>query len=108
ESEEGGNAKQARQPFHADVVLVHGDFTIGTSSVLSNNTPLKAGQPVVVDGQEKLVDGANVTPSQARTIPAINNGGTVGATNPSAAAAPPAAGSGGLTSASPAPARSTN
>jgi multidrug efflux system membrane fusion protein len=104
----GGNGKQPRQPFHADVVPVHVDFTIGTSSVLSNSTNLKAGQPVVVDGQEKLVDGANVTPTQARVIPAINNGGTVGATNPSAAAAPPAAGSGGLTPASPVPPDTTN
>ncbi len=113
DEEEGGNAaggkgKQPRQQFHADVVLVHVDFTIGTSSVLSNNTPLKAGQPVVVDGQEKLVDGAPVTPSQARTIPAINNGGAVGASNPSAQTAPPAAGSGGLTQGSPVPATSTN
>ena len=106
--EEGGNGKQPRQPFHADVVLVHVDFTIGTSSVLSTSTTLKPGQPVVVDGQEKLVDGAPVTPTQARTIPAINNGGAVGATNPSAATAPPAAGSGGLTPASPVPPDATN
>src|ERR1700761_182256 len=111
EEEQGGNGKggkQPRQPFHADVVLVHVDFTIGTSSVLSNNTPLKAGQPVVVDGQEKLVDGANVTPSQARTIPATNSGGTVGAQNPNAASTAPAAGSGGLTTASPVPPDTTN
>ena len=108
ESEEGGNAKQARQPFHADVVLVHVDFTIGTSSVLSTNSPLKPGQQVVVDGQEKLVDGALVTPAQARTIPAMNNGGAVGATNPNAATAPPAAGSGGIAPASPVPPDTTN
>ncbi len=106
--EEGGNGKQPRQPFHADVVLVHVDFTIGTNSVLSNTTSLKPGQQVVVDGQEKLVDGAPVTPTQAHTIPAINNGGAVGATNPSAQTAPPAAGSGGLTPASPVPPDATN
>jgi multidrug efflux system membrane fusion protein len=105
--EEGGNGKQPRQPFHADVVSVHVDFTIGTSSVLSNSTNLKAGQPVVVDGQEKLVDGALVTPSQARVIPATNSGGTVGASNPNAASTAPSAGSGGLTPASPVPADST-
>jgi multidrug efflux system membrane fusion protein len=104
----GGNGKQPRQPFHADVVPVHVDFTIGTSSVLSTSTNLKAGQPVVVDGQEKLVDGAPVAPSQARTIPAINNGGAVGASNPSAQTAPPAAGSGGLTPASPVPSTPSN
>ena len=100
----GSQRKQPRQPFHADVVLVHVDFTIGTNSVLSNSTTLQAGQQVVVDGQEKLVDGAPVTPAQAHTVPAINNGGAVGATNPSAATAPPAAGSGGLSPASPVPA----
>src|SRR5580658_7559089 len=98
EEEGSGNAPagkngKPRQPFHADVVLVHVDFTIGTSSVLSTSSNLKSGQQVVVDGQEKLVDGAPVTPTQARTIPAINNGGTVGANNPSAATQPPAAGS---------------
>jgi multidrug efflux system membrane fusion protein len=111
EEQGGGNAKgrngQPRQPFHADVVPVHVDFTIGTSSVLSN-TSLKPGQQVVVDGQEKLVDGAPVTPAQARTIPAPNNGGTVGASNPNAATAPPAAGSGGLTPGSPVPPDTTN
>jgi membrane fusion protein, multidrug efflux system len=106
EEEEGGgkNGKQ-RQPYHADVVPVHVDFTIGTSSVLSTSTSnLKAGQPVVVDGQEKLVDGAPVSPTQARTIPAPTNGSTAGANNPNAASAPPAPGSGGLPSASPVPA----
>ena len=106
--EEGGNGKQPRQPFHADVVPVKVDFTIGTSSVLSNSTSLKSGQQVVVDGQEKLVDGAPVTPAQAHTIPAINNGGAVGATNPSAQTAPPAAGSGGLTPGSPIPPTSSD
>jgi multidrug efflux system membrane fusion protein len=108
DEENGGQNGKPRQPFHADIVVVHVDFTIGTSSVLSNSTALKAGQQIVVDGQEKLVDGGNVTPSQARTVPATNNGGAIGATNPSAAAAPPAAGSGGLPSASPVPADTTN
>jgi len=104
----GGKKGQPQQPFHADVVPVHVDFTIGTSSVLSNNTDLKPGQPVVVDGQEKLVDGAPVTPTQARTIPAVNNSGTVGAANPNAASTAPAAGAGGLTPASPVPPDATN
>ncbi len=99
----GGRNGQPRQPFHADVIPVKVDFTIGTNSVLSNTTNLKPGEQVVVDGQEKLVDGAPVTPSQARAIPATNNGTAVGASNPNAATAPPAAGSGGLTNASPVP-----
>ena len=101
--EEGGNGKQPRQPFHADMVPVKVDFTIGTNSVLSSSTNLKAGQQVVVDGQEKLVDGALVTPSQARTIPAANSGGNVGANNPNAVTAQPSAGSGGLMPSSPVP-----
>ena len=102
-AEEGGNGKQPRQLFHADMVPVKVDFTIGTNSVLSNSTNLKPGQQVVVDGQEKLVDGALVTPTQARTIPAINSGGNAGANNPNAVTAPPAAGSGGLMPSSPVP-----
>jgi multidrug efflux system membrane fusion protein len=113
EGEGGGNARggknrQPRQPFHADVVQVKVDFTIGTNSVLSNSTNLKPGQNVVVDGQEKLVDGAPVTPAQARNIPAMNNGSAVGASNPNAATASPAAGSGGLSNASPVPPDSLN
>ena len=104
--EEGGGTGRngkPRQPFHADTVSIHVDFTIGTSSVLSTNSALKPGQQVVVDGQEKLVDGSPVTPSQARSIPATNNGGSVSAANPNAQSSAPAAGSGGLTGASPVP-----
>ncbi len=56
--------KQVRRasPSTPTLVPVHVDFTIGTSSVLSTSTNLKPGQQVVVDGQEKLVDGAPVTP----------------------------------------------
>jgi multidrug efflux system membrane fusion protein len=104
EGENGGKAGNGkpRQQFHADMVAVHVDFTIGTSSVLSGTT-LQPGQQVVVDGQEKLVDGAPVSPTQARTVPAANNGGAMGSTNPSATATPAAAGSGGLPNASPVP-----
>ena len=105
--ESGGKSGKPRQPFHADAVNVKVDFTIGTNSVLSTGTTLQPGQPVVVDGQEKLVDGGNVMPSQARVIPAANSGGTVGATNPNAATTPTAAGSGGLSPASPVPADSS-
>ena len=53
--------------FHADSTPVHVDFTLGTSSVLSEGT-LQPNQQVIVDGQEKLVDGAEVFISN--TIPA--------------------------------------
>jgi len=103
----GGRNGKTRQQFHADTVPIHVDFTIGTNSVLSNSTDLKPGQQVVVDGQEKLVDGSPVTPSQARGIPATNSGGSVGAANPNAQSSAPAAGSGGLTGSSPVPPDST-
>jgi membrane fusion protein, multidrug efflux system len=48
--------------FHADSTPVHVDFTLGTSSVLAEGV-LQPGQQVVVDGQEKLVDGGEVTTS---------------------------------------------
>jgi len=57
---------QPRQPpMHVDTVPVHVDFTIGTSSVLSDGA-LTPGQQVVVDGQEKLVDGSNVSLPQSK------------------------------------------
>lgn len=105
DAEAGGTGKNGkpRQQFHADTVPIHVDFTIGTSSVLSNNTALKPGEQVVVDGQEKLVDGSPVTPAQAHGTAAANSG-AVGAANPNAQSSAPAAGSGGLTGTSPVPA----
>jgi multidrug efflux system membrane fusion protein len=46
--------------FHADSTPVHVDFTLGTSSVLSEGA-LQPNQQVIVDGQEKLVDGGEVS-----------------------------------------------
>ncbi|MFC6645893.1 efflux RND transporter periplasmic adaptor subunit [Granulicella cerasi] len=59
--------------YHADQVPVHVDFVIGTMSVLKDGE-LNGGQQVVVDGQEKLVDGNNVTPTAAKTPPAPATG----------------------------------
>jgi hypothetical protein len=50
---------------HVDTVPVHVDFTIGTNSVLADGA-LTPGQQVVVDGQEKLVDGSNVSVTQPK------------------------------------------
>jgi hypothetical protein len=61
-----GKGGQARPKFHADSVPVHVDFVIGTQSVLSDGE-LTGGQQVVVDGQEKLVDGGNVSPQASKT-----------------------------------------
>jgi multidrug efflux system membrane fusion protein len=67
-------------PMHVDSVPVHVDFTLGTSSVLTNGE-LTAGQQVVVDGQEKLVDGSNVSVVQRQ-----QQGGKPGASGSSGAA----------------------
>jgi multidrug efflux system membrane fusion protein len=55
-------APAAGAQFHADSVPVHVDFTLGTSSVLAAGA-VRAGQQIVIDGQEKLVDGGEVSPS---------------------------------------------
>lgn len=61
-----GNDREPKgPPMHVDTVPVHVDFTIGTSSVLSDGA-LTPGQQVVVDGQEKLVDGSNVSVTQPK------------------------------------------
>jgi len=76
----GGKGKGSNAPacpaMHADSTPVHVDFTLGTNSVLSDGQ-LQTTQQVVVDGQEKLVDGSNVCPQQAR--------GSKGSTGPVAA-----------------------
>jgi multidrug efflux system membrane fusion protein len=52
--------------YHVDSVPVHVDYTLGTSSVLADGT-LQQGQQLVVDGQEKLVDGSPVNPQVRQT-----------------------------------------
>jgi len=61
-----GSSAPACPAQHADSVPVHVDFTLGTTSVISDGQ-LQTTQQVVVDGQEKLVDGSNVCPQAART-----------------------------------------
>jgi multidrug efflux system membrane fusion protein len=95
----GGKKGQPRAQYHADAVPVHVDFTIDTDSVLANGS-LKAGQQVVVDGQEKLVDGGNVTPQQARTVPSGNS--SIGANSSDTdSSANPAANASGQTAGQP-------
>jgi len=60
-----GKDGKPREQFHAEAVPVHVDFVIGTNSILANGA-VQPGQQVVVDGQEKLVDGGGVSPQQAR------------------------------------------
>jgi multidrug efflux system membrane fusion protein len=52
--------------YHVDSVPVHVDYTLGTNSVLSDGE-LQQGQQLVVDGQEKLVDGSMVSPQVRHT-----------------------------------------
>ena len=74
----GANAAPPCPAQHADSVPVHVDFTLGTNSVLSDGE-LQTTQQVIVDGQEKLVDGSNVCPQQAAR-PATGTKGASGAT----------------------------
>jgi multidrug efflux system membrane fusion protein len=77
-------------PYHVNVVNVHVDFAQGSNSVLAAG-PLKPGDQVVVDGQEKLNDESNVTPTQSQASGGGKNGGNgMGA----GSAAPPTSTSG--------------
>jgi len=70
---------------HADALPVHVDFTLGTNSVLTDGE-LQTTQQVVVDGQEKLVDGSNVCPQQARSATGAKGAsGSTGSTGSSGA-----------------------
>jgi multidrug efflux system membrane fusion protein len=86
-----GKDGKPREQFHAEAVPVHVDFVIGTNSILADGA-VQPGQMVVVDGQEKLVDGGGVTPQQAK--PPARPAGAPGASGttppaPDASAAPP-------------------
>jgi multidrug efflux system membrane fusion protein len=82
----GADREPKGPPMHVDAVPVHVDFTIGTSSVLSDGA-LTPGQQVVVNGQEKLVDGSNVSVTQPKGRPGASGAtGANGATGSSGAA----------------------
>jgi multidrug efflux system membrane fusion protein len=85
-----GKDGKPRDQFHAESVPVHVDFVIGTNSVLADGA-VQPGQQVVVDGQEKLVDGGSVTPQLARA-PALTP--TPAAANPGSTTPAPAPHSG--------------
>ena len=59
----GGNAAQNRPHYYVEAQTVKVDLTEGTQVILSSG--VKAGDPVVVDGQEKLKNGSRVIPRQA-------------------------------------------
>jgi multidrug efflux system membrane fusion protein len=60
---DGGQAANAPR-FHVDSVPVHVDFAQGSNSILADGA-LKAGDQLVIDGQERLTPGSNVVPQQA-------------------------------------------
>ncbi len=62
-----GEAGASRGPaFHVDSVAVKVDFAQGANSILADGA-VKTGDQVVIDGQEKLTDGSNVTVTQGGT-----------------------------------------
>jgi multidrug efflux system membrane fusion protein len=81
--------------FHVDTVQVHVDFAQGSNSVLADGA-LHNGDQVVVDGQEKLTDGSNVSPTHGNPPAGTGKGSGVGAQTP----APPG---GSMPSATPQP-----
>lgn len=86
----GGGGGQQGPPMHVDAVPVHVDFTQGSNSILTAGA-LKEGDQVVIDGQEKLIDGANVSPQQApaNTAPSATNPGAASGPVGAGAATPP-------------------
>jgi membrane fusion protein, multidrug efflux system len=82
----GDGGPPAGPPKHVNAVNVNVDFTQGANSILSPGA-VNAGDPVVVDGQEKLTDGSNVTPQTAPSG-AGKNGKGIGASAASNTAAP--------------------
>ncbi|HEY2038664.1 MAG TPA: efflux RND transporter periplasmic adaptor subunit [Edaphobacter sp.] len=58
-----GGAQQHQDPYYAVAQPVKVDLTEGAQIILSSG--LKAGDPIVVDGQEKLRSGSRVIPRQA-------------------------------------------
>lgn len=62
----GGQGAPQGPPKHVQAVNVKVDLTQGASSILADGA-VHAGDKVVIDGQEKLADGSNVTPQEAPT-----------------------------------------
>ena len=52
--------------YHVDSIAVHVDFSLGTNSVIADGI-LQPGQTLVVDGQEKLLDGSMVIPKPSQS-----------------------------------------
>jgi len=78
----GGDAAAANAPkFHVDTVPVHVDFAQGSNSILADGA-LHNGDQVVIDGQEKLTDGSNVSPTHGNPPAGTGKSSGVGAQTP--------------------------
>jgi len=91
EGAKGGKAKgeggpPPGPPKHVNAVNVNVSFTQGSNSILASGA-VKEGDQVVVDGQEKLTDGSNVTP-QAAASGGGKNAKSIGASATTNTAAP--------------------
>lgn len=82
-------AKQGGQSFYAEARPVKVDLTEGALVILGGG--VNPGDPIVVDGQERLRNGSKVIPRQAHTVPA----GASPSTGSTAAADAPATGRAG-------------
>jgi membrane fusion protein, multidrug efflux system len=94
-SEKGDGKADANEapktpPYHVNVVNVHVDFAEGANSILAAG-PLNAGDQVVIDGQEKLNDESNVTPTASPASGGTNGSGGTGVKKGIGANAAPAA-----------------
>ena len=92
-TEAGGAGQNQNQPhYYAEARPVKVDLTEGAQVILSGG--VNPGEPIVIDGQEKLRNGSKVIPREAKTAPAGSGAGSSAAgTNPRADA--PAAGKNG-------------
>jgi multidrug efflux system membrane fusion protein len=67
-------AKPAGQSYYAEAQPVKVDLTEGSLVILGGG--VNPGDPIVVDGQERLRNGSRVIPRQANTVPAGARGST--------------------------------
>ena len=73
----GANGRPAGPRYYAEAVPVKVALTQGSTSVIENG--VNAGDMVVIDGQEKLKNGARVVPKQSGGAPGAGGRGGAGA-----------------------------
>jgi multidrug efflux system membrane fusion protein len=88
---QGGGGRGANgPPFYVVAQPVKVDVTEGTQVILSSG--VKAGDQVVIDGQEKLLDGSRVVPRTQDQVPGAARGGAAQSGDSTAAFGPGTAG----------------